>query len=102
MLDRVRPNFVLGSRDTFKTLVAPVYAEYADVLLLQSSAAPTRNQSQTLLTEVRNQLETLKQGEIEDYFGNQCVVTTDPDSGPGKSRETGVAVIYPVLLDDRI
>ncbi len=102
VLNRVRPNFVLGSRKTFETLVAPVYAEYADVLLLQSIAAPSQNQSQTLLTEVRNQLETLKQGEIEDYFGNQCVVITDPDTGPGTSGETGVAVIYPVLLNDRI
>ena len=64
VLSRVRPNFVLGSRKTFETMVAPVYTEYADVLLLQSIAAPSQNQSQTLLTEVRNQLETLKQGTI--------------------------------------
>lgn len=100
ILDGIRTSFVLTSRMTFETLVAPVYAEYADILLVQSISSPA--QSRSLLGEARNQLETLKQGEIENYFGNQCVVLTDPDDGPGRSRDTGVAVIYPVLLDDRI
>jgi CHAT domain-containing protein len=102
ILERIRPNFVLGSRQNFKKLIAPVYAEYADVLLQQSLVAKSQDEGQLLLTEVRNQLETLKRGELEDYFGNQCVVITDPDDGPGTSGESGVAVIYPVLLGDRI
>ena len=102
ILERIRPNFVLGSRQNFETLIAPVYAEYADVLLQQSLVAQSHDEGQLLLTEVRNQLETLKRGELEDYFGNQCVVITDPDDGPGTSGESGVAVIYPVLLGDRI
>ena len=102
ILERIRPNFALGSRQNFKTLIAPVYAEYADVLLQQSRVAPSRDRGQLLLTEARIQLETLKRGEIEDYFGNQCVVITDSGDGPGTSGESGVAVIYPVLLEDRI
>ena len=102
ILNAVRSNFVLGSRNTFDTLVGPVYTEYADLLMQQAARQPAPQDQQTMLRQVRNQLEALKQGEIEDYFANQCVVSTNLDAGPGASPQSRVAVVYPLILDDRI
>ena len=93
---------MLGSQDTFDTLVGPVYTEYADVLMLQAARLPAQGEQQMVLRQVRNQLESLKQGEIEDYFANQCSVITNLDASPGASAESRVAVVYPLILDDRI
>jgi len=102
ILNAVRSNFVLGSRNTFDTLVGPVYTEYADLLMQQAARLPVQQDQQMMLRQVRNQLEALKQGEIEDYFANQCVVSTNLDAGPGASAQSRVAVVYPLILDDRI
>jgi CHAT domain-containing protein len=102
ILKRLRPSLVPGSRQTFARLVAPVYAEYADILLRQSTDADSRGNGQAILSEVRDQLETLKRGEIENYFGNQCVVVSQPEDHAGASSGKAVAVIYPVLFEDRI
>lgn len=102
ILNQVRSNFVLGSRETFDTLVGPVYTEYADVLMLQAAEMQSLDQRQGALRQVRSQLEELKQAEIEDYFASKCDVNTNPNLGPGATAETRVAVIYPLILDDRI
>ncbi|MEX0962666.1 MAG: CHAT domain-containing protein [Pseudohongiellaceae bacterium] len=102
ILNQVRSNFVLGSRGTFDTLVGPVYTEYADVLMLQAAAMPNIDQQRVVLRQVRSQLEELKQAEIEDYFASECAVTTDVNLGPGASTDSRVAVIYPLILDDRL
>ena len=102
ILNQVRSNFVLGSRGTFDTLVGPVYTEYADVLMLQAAAISSPDQQQVVLRQVRSQLEELKQAEIEDYFASECAVSTDLNNGPAASPDSTVAVIYPLILDDRL
>lgn len=102
ILNQVRSNFVLGSRGTFDTLVGPVYTEYADVLMLQAAAISSPDQQQVVLRQVRSQLEELKQAEIEDYFASECAISTDLNNGPAASPDSTVAVIYPLILDDRL
>ena len=98
LLDEVRGNFVRGSRNVFKRLVEPVYAQYADLLLQQASAATDEAQRQTTLGGVRDLLETLKHAEVEDYFSNECVVEGSITELRG---DRSTAILYPVLLDQR-
>ena len=100
-LNKVKPNFAAGSRNTFKQLVAPVYTQYADVMLSRATAMPSGEQKQHLLRQVRDLLETLKQAEVEDYFANACVVRNQLD-GMRSLTDGDAAVIYPVFLDQRL
>lgn len=102
ILNRIRPNFALGSRQTFNRLVAPVYSQLADIILLRTSAMTERQQKQQQLRNVRELLETLKKAEVEDYFGNQCLVRTESPAAQSVRLADDVAVVYPVFLDRRI
>jgi len=78
--------------------VAPVYLEYADVILAAPGAGAAR---QDRLREVRDLLETLKQAEVQDYFANECIVRSHAKEA-SELAATGLAVVYPVFLDDRV
>jgi CHAT domain-containing protein len=54
-----------------------------------------------VLRDVRNRLESLKQAEIQDYFDNSCATSTAVDAARGINIP-GAAVIYPILLADRL
>ncbi|MCZ6708996.1 MAG: CHAT domain-containing protein [Gammaproteobacteria bacterium] len=99
-LDKVKPNFALGSRRTFNQLVSPVYTQYADVMLRRTSAMPTGDDQQQHLSNVRDLLETLKAAEVEDYFANECVAKIRAEDAVSVA-DSGAAIIYPVFLDDR-
>lgn len=99
-LNDVKPNLALGSRSTFNKRVAPVYTEYADLLLERSASRPEGEQKQFALRSVRDLLETLKRAEIEDYFARECIVR-------GKAHglatyDRSAAIIYPVVLENRL
>ncbi len=105
ILGGLKSNFTLGSRNTFNRLVAPVYSQYADVLLTRSATMAAGDSKQTLLRSVRNQLETLKQAEVEDYFASACVVQNPQQTntqGVAQKEMSSTAILYPVFLDNRI
>ncbi len=99
-LNEVRPNFAIGSRRTFNQLIAPVYTEYADVMLMRAATLSASDAKQQQLDSVRNVLETLKTAEVEDYFANECVARVRAQDA-ASIADAGAAVIYPVFLDDR-
>jgi CHAT domain-containing protein len=97
----VRSDVLLSSRRAYTTLIEPLFLDYADINLQQAARLPQGSeQQQTLLRNVRNQLESLKQAEIQDYFENQCAVNPR-DVRRGFEVER-TAVIYPILLKNRI
>ena len=100
VLDDVKGNYPPGSRNTFNRLVAPVYTQYADVMLARATTLSAGPDKQRLLRGVRDLLETLKQAEVQDYFANQCVVRARNDGGV--LHDGTAAVVYPVFLDKRI
>lgn len=99
-LSSIRNDVLQSSRQAFSTRVEPVYLEYADVHLRQAAGLPEGSpEQQRVLRDVRDQLESLKQAEVQDYFNNGCVT-----SGAASARNVviaGTAVIYPILLNDR-
>lgn len=98
-LEDVRLTVSERSDRSFREEVAPLYFEYAD-LLLADTAARTGESAQAGLREARDALEQLRVAEVEDYFQDECVVD---DSAGGKHEEAeDVAVLYPVVFADRV
>jgi CHAT domain-containing protein len=98
-LSELRGDVLTSTRNAYRTLVEPLYLDFADVNLRQAAkAAKGSEQEQRLLRAVRNQLESLKQAEVQDYFETECV-TNNTEAG---FRVPGAAVLYPILLRDRI
>jgi len=98
VLAEIRRDLPAGSPRMFSEQVMPVYNGLADVLLQQASAQTDAAQKQQLLRQVIDNLEDLKQAEVEDYFARECVVETDQDSS---SMLADSAIVYPVFLSDR-
>jgi CHAT domain-containing protein len=100
-LNRSRTSLTLGAGINFKQTVSPVFYEFADLLLKQAVEIADEQERQKSLEEVINVLEAVKLAEVEDYFDSECVVIPDQKIKPADGM-SGSAVIYPVLLQDRI
>ena len=99
-LSGVRNDVMQSSRQAFASEVEPIYLAYADVHLRQAAKlADGSPQQQKVLRDVRDQLESLKQAEVQDYFDNGCV--TSNASNQQGINIPGAAVVYPILLTDR-
>ena len=77
----------------FRDRVEPLYREFVRLLLAAETPSPES------LKEARNLIENLQLAELNDYFQDACTRTTpiavdqvDPTA----------AVIYPIILDDRL
>jgi CHAT domain-containing protein len=87
------------SHQSFRDEVAPLYFEYAD-LLLADTAARTGERAQAGLREARDALEQLRVAEVEDYFQDECAV--DGSVGLTLDESEEVAFLYPVVFADRV
>jgi CHAT domain-containing protein len=100
-LSLIRDDVLQSSRLAFSQRVEPVYLEYADLHLRESATlADGSAEQQRVLRDVRDQLESLKQAEVQDYFDSTCAV-----SGASEARSLnipGAAIIYPILFADRV
>ena len=100
-LERIRFDIPITDKDgksSFDEDFAPLYLRFAD-LLLQQAAKKIGQQQQDLLVEARNIIELMKKSEMEDYVKERCRPSVPIDL---KSKDPHAAVIYPVILDDRL
>lgn len=86
-----------------QTLIQPVYQAYVDLLLTQAKQQAPDLASQTLY-QVRELMEASKRSELQDYLGERCSIEQAQQAYtvPNKQVRQGVAVIYPIVLADRI
>jgi CHAT domain-containing protein len=100
-LQKIRLSLIGSDRSAFKEVVAPVFFEFADLLLSRTATLTDKETIQETLLEVRSILEQLKVAEVEDYFQHECALppgeTTQLEQVPVNS-----AVLYPVVLHDRV
>jgi filamentous hemagglutinin family protein len=103
-LDQIRPESGSASDGHFQRAIAPVYTAYVDALLRSSARAANAEDAQRLLVEARATTERLKAAELRDYFQDDCVseLAAREIDLDRVSRETGAAIVYPILLPDRI
>jgi CHAT domain-containing protein len=98
-LQSLRQDLVATNLDvqfSFREQVEPVYRELVDLLLDSSAGAVSPAQ----LEQARDVIEALQLVELENYFRSACLdhqlVKID------QVDQTGTAVLYPILLPDRI
>ena len=78
---------------SFRESVEPVYREYVD-LLLRPEAGPER------LQQAREVIESLQIAELNNFFRSACI--EEQAVALDEVDQTNAAVIYPILLSDRI
>ena len=88
------PNCPPSQNDSFT-----IYTELADLLLNQSGKTTDETTQQALLKRARASIERGKQSELRDYFKDPCIQSK---SKAIKAMAKGTAVIYPLVLPDRL
>jgi CHAT domain-containing protein len=83
---------------TYRSVYAPLYETYIQ-LLLESLAAQSDQRQQITLGHVRDALEATRQAEMHDFLGDRCTIE---EPGDGLRIDASSAVLYPILLNDRI
>lgn len=105
-LQSVRGDLPVASstgHSAFREVLAPMYFELADLLLKQAAMANASEDRQRFLREARATVEQTKAAELQDYFQDKCVAAQQDRLGQTSARlDKGVAVIYPILLADRL
>jgi CHAT domain-containing protein/Tfp pilus assembly protein PilF len=83
---------------SFIEKVEPVYREFVN-LLLQSNPEANAQQKQRNISLARETIEALQLAEITNYFRQSCVTS---QILPIEKIDRKAAVIYPIILEDRI
>jgi CHAT domain-containing protein len=78
---------------SFQESVEPVYREYVSLLLEES------NPGETKLKEAREMIEALQLAELDNFFREAC---TDVKPENIEKIDKNAAVIYPIILPDRL
>ena len=90
-----------GRHHSFAEAVAPLFTELEDTLLRRAAVAKTPEQTQQLLSLVRDTIEASHAAELQDYFRDDCVATAHAKRGDSNVPHD-TAVLYPILLPDRL
>lgn len=89
-----------GGHSSYRRSYGALYLQFSDLLLRKAAADPTN--AAPLLKEARNSVELLKEGELQDYFRDACVTSFEAKTRPIDTLAPGTAVLYPVVLPDRL
>ena len=87
-------------RSTYRTVLQPVYLGLVDGLLASADGS-TEAQRKVTLRQVVDTIELLRQSELQDYLGDRCEVDAIK-GGTVTVIARDVAVLYPIVLDDRL
>lgn len=91
-----------GKQHSFRQKIGPLFYEFADLLLQEARRTSDPISAQEFLLEARNTIEVFKAAELQDYFQDECVAAAKAHSTPLESISKTTAVIYPILLTDRM
>jgi CHAT domain-containing protein/tetratricopeptide (TPR) repeat protein len=102
-LRTVRSDLIAANSDvqfSFRESVEPVYRELVDLLLQPPQAGAEPNQKN--LRQARDILESLQVAELENYFQQACSDTKLQLDNVVDQKDREAAVVYPIILDDRL
>jgi CHAT domain-containing protein len=107
-LETIRTDILTANRDIqfdFRDTVEPVYRELIALKLsqeqpIQANAKSLESDRQNLNT-VLNTADSLKLAELQNYFGNDCVITAvnTPDNATSNTQAT--AIFNTIILEDK-
>jgi CHAT domain-containing protein len=88
------------AEDFFQREIKPIYVEFVDALLRSADMNAARQAS--YLDRALRAIEALKSAELQDYFRDECVVAQEAQALPIEQVAHDAAVLYPIVLPDRI
>jgi len=86
--------------ESYRELVGPVYQQLGDLLLQRAASQPATQAGDLQLA--RDVIERLRTVELQDYFQDQCIAESGQPGQSATAAMANVAVLYPVLLADRV
>jgi CHAT domain-containing protein len=103
-LQSIRQEFSTGPGpvSSFRDTVGRVYFELVDLLLQRAGSLQDPARVAAHLVEARDTVELFKVAELRDYFRDDCVDTALSTATKLDVVSASAAVVYPVLLPDRI
>lgn len=87
-------------RSSFHYTLEPVYLGLA-ALLLEGADKQQGDRQAAYLRRAKDTVELIKQSELQDYLGDRCTVETVKGGG-ATVIPAGTAILYPIILGDRI
>jgi len=91
-----------GESSSFRKVIGPLFFQYADLLLQRADQPRDAESAQHDLEAARQAIERFKTAELEDHFEDNCVADLLAKSTGLDQIEKNTAILYPILLDDRI
>lgn len=91
-----------ASGSSFRAALAPLYFEFADLLLRRTRKLADQAQQQRLLAEARDVVEQSKSAELQDYFQDGCVAAQEARAAEVSLVGARTVVLYPIILADRL
>lgn len=111
-LESIRGDILTAARDVqfdFRDTVEPIYRDLVELQLRQvqqGSPSPDANRADNKpqpadLESTLAIIDALKLAELQNYFGNECVVITPRQRGLNSITDSAVAIFNTFILDDR-
>lgn len=110
-LEAIRSDILTANRDLqfdFRDTIDPIYREMVELKLslerpvqVAAKQAAKPNQSQKNLRSILGTIDSLKLAELQNYFGNDCVLTVANPTSVDQIADQATAVINTIILDDK-
>ena len=98
----VLPTTLHDGQSSIKEIVDPIYRGLTDHLLVQASKTSDSVTKQKLLNEAIDAMENIKQSDLEEFFKDRCLIDEDTSTNLKNVSLPGAAIIYPIILPDRV
>ena len=92
----------VSGQGSFRESVGPLFFELTDLLLQHAGSLTDPEEHNAVLIQARNTVEEFKSAELQDYFRDDCVQATRANITPLESVAQFTAVVYPIILPDRL
>ena len=91
-----------GQRSSFRSVAGPLLTDLTDVLLARATVESDATSKEQYLREALNTTELFKTAELQDFFKDECVAVQQAKTVSIDKISPRTAVIYPILLEDRL
>jgi CHAT domain-containing protein len=109
-LEAIRSDILTANRDVqfdFRDTVDPIYREYVALQLNQAQPAQANKQTSPpvdtskKLGSILQTIDSLKLAELQNYFGNDCVLTAINQETADQVADASTAVFSTIILEDQ-
>lgn len=91
-----------GQPSSFRMVAGPLLTDLTDVLLARAAVERDAASKERYLREALNFTELFKTAELQDYFKDECIAVQQAKQVSIDRISPRTAVIYPILLEDRL